>query len=156
MSLSGTGEGHTKCDSPGVVKYAITAMSYAFHDIKKVVEPYLDDLLVHSQQQEDHCGHLRDIFLRCRHYNIRFNPHKCVFYVEIGRLLGFVVSKDGIQIDPLKIAAILTLPSPTNLLELQISQGKENFLRHFVCNFAEKTHGYMHLLKKDTPLFWDD
>ena len=56
----------------------------------------------------------------------------------------------------MKIAAILALPAPTNLLELQILQGKEKFLLHFVCNFAEKTHGYMHLLNKETPFFWDD
>ena len=71
-------------------------------------------------------------------------------------MLGFVVSNDGIWIDPLKIAAILSLLAPTNLLELQSLQGKEKFLRRFVCNFAEKTHDYMHLLKKDTPLFWSD
>ena len=71
-------------------------------------------------------------------------------------LLGFVVSKDDIRIDPLKIAAILALPAPTNLLELQSLQGKENFLRRFMCNFAEKTHGYMRLLKKDTPFYSDD
>ena len=74
----------------------------------------------------------------------------------MGRLLGFVVSKDGIRIDPLKIAAILALPAPIDLLELQSFQGKANFIRRFICNFAEKTYGYMHLLKKDTPLFWDD
>ena len=95
------------------------AMSYAFHDIKHIVEPYLDDLLAHSQRWEDHLGHLRDIFLRCRHYNIWLNPHKCVFSVEMGRLLAFVVSKDGIWIDPLKLVAILDLPAPTNFLELQ-------------------------------------
>ena len=78
------------------------------------------------------------------------------FCVETGHLLGCVVSKDGIQIDPLKIAAILSLPTPTNIVKLQSLQGKENFLCHFVCNFVEKMHGYMHLLKKDTPLFWDD
>ena len=69
----------------------------------------------------------------------------------MGCLLGFVVSKDGIWIDPLKIAAILDLPAPSNLLELQSLQGKENFLHRFVCNFEEKTHGYMRLLKKNTP-----
>ena len=74
----------------------------------------------------------------------------------MGHLLGFVVSKDGIQIDPLKIAAILYLLAPTNLLELQSLQGKEKFLHCFVCNFAEKVHGYMRLLEKNTPLFWDD
>ena len=74
----------------------------------------------------------------------------------MGRLLGFVVSKDGIWIDPLKIATILALPTPKNIVELQILQGKENFLRRFVCNLIEKMHGYMRLLKKDTSFFWDD
>ena len=74
----------------------------------------------------------------------------------MGHLLGFVVSKDGIWIDPLKIVAILALASPTNIPELQSLQGKANFLHHFVFNFAEKTYGYMRLLKKETPLFWDD
>ena len=114
-------------------------MSYAFHDIKHIVEPYLDDLPSHSQRREDHPGHLRNIFLRCRHYKIQLNPHKCVFCIETRCLLGFVVSKDGIWIDPLKIAAILALPSPTKLLELQSLQGKEKFLLHFMCNCVEKT-----------------
>ena len=55
-----------------------------------------------------------------------------------------------------EIAAILVLPALTDITELQILQGKENFLRHFICNFTEKMHGYMRLLKKDTPFFWDD
>ena len=65
-------------------------------------------------------------------------------------------NKDGIWIDHLKISTILDLPAPTNLLELQSLQGKENLLHYFVCNFPEKTHGYMHLLKKNTPFFSDD
>ena len=67
-----------------------------------------------------------------------------------------MVSKDGIQINPLKIVVIFALPSLTNITELQSLQGKEKFLRCFVYNFAEKTYGYMRLLKKNTPLFWDD
>jgi hypothetical protein len=57
-------------------------MSYAFHDIKHIVEPYLDDLPAHSSSQSEHLGHLRAIFLRCRFYRIRLNPHKCIFVVE--------------------------------------------------------------------------
>ena len=74
----------------------------------------------------------------------------------MGCLLGFVVSKDGIGINPLKIATIINLPAPTNILNLQSVQGKAKFLHRFMCNFTEKTHGYMRLLKKITPLFWDD
>ena len=131
-------------------------MSYAFHDIKHIMEPYLEVLPAHSQQWEDHLGNLRDIFLRCRHYNIWLNPHKCVLCVETRCHLGFVVSKDGIQIDLLKIASILVLPAPTNITELQILQGKEKFLHRFMCNFTKKMDDYMCLLKKDTSFFWDD
>jgi hypothetical protein len=60
------------------------AMSYAFHDIKHIVQPYLDDLPTHSMHRVDHPTHLHAIFLRCQFYRIRLNPHKCVFCVESG------------------------------------------------------------------------
>ena len=59
-----------------------------------------------------------------------------------GRLLGFIVSKDGIRLDPLKVEAIINLPSPSSLHQLQSLQGKANFLRHFIPNYAEVAGGY--------------
>jgi hypothetical protein len=132
------------------------AMSYTFHGIKHIKEPYLDDLPTHLLNRSDHIDHLRAIFLRCRFYRIRLDPHKCIFAVESGRILGFIVSKDGIRVDPLKIKAILALPPPTNLTQLQSLQGKENFLRRFICNYAEITKGFMRLLQKNVPFIWDD
>jgi hypothetical protein len=58
------------------------AMNYTFHDIKHIVQPYLDDLPTHSMHCQDHPTHLRAISLCCRYYDIRMNPHKCVFCVE--------------------------------------------------------------------------
>eukprot|EP00253_Pinus_taeda_P014159 PITA_14159 len=98
-------------------------MSYAFHDIKHIVQPYLDDLPAHSLHRADHLTHLRAIFMRCRHYQIRMNPHKCVFCIETGHLLGFVVSEAGIRVDPSKVEAIVKLPPPSTLRQLQ-SLGK--------------------------------
>jgi hypothetical protein len=45
-------------------------MYYDFHDIKHIVQPYLDDLPVHSMHHQDHLAHLRAIFLCCRYYRI--------------------------------------------------------------------------------------
>jgi hypothetical protein len=59
-------------------------------------------------------------------------------------------------VDPLKVKAILALPPPNNLTQLQSLQGKENFLHRFICNYAELTKGFMRLLQKDTPFIWDD
>ena len=72
------------------------AMNFSFHDIKSIVEPSLDDLPAHSRKRIDHPDHLHLIFEQCRHCKIRLNPHKCVFCVESGRLLGFIVSNKGI------------------------------------------------------------
>jgi hypothetical protein len=121
-------------------------MSYAFHDIKHIAEPYLDDLPTHSSNRPDHIDHLRAIFLRCCFYRIRLNPHKCIFAVKSGQLLGFIISKDEIRVDPLKIKAILALPPPTNLTQIQSLQGKENSLHRFIYNYAEITKGFMRLL----------
>lgn len=91
------------------------AMFYSFHDIHHIVQSYLDDLPTHSAKRSDHPNHLRKIFLRCRHYYIHLNLHKCVFCIESDKILGFVVSKEGIRLDPLKVEAILNLPPPTSL-----------------------------------------
>ena len=112
------------------------AMNFAFHDIKAIVEPYLDDLPAHSRKRIQHPDHLRLIFERCRYYKIHLNPHKCVFCVESGRLIGFIVSSRGIQVDPLKVEAIVNLPPPRSLRQLQSLQGKSNFLRRFIVNYA--------------------
>ena len=91
-------------------------MSYAFHDIKTIVQPYLDDISEKSRRRQDHMDHLQQISVRCKHYNIWLNPHKWIFGVESGRLLGFIVASDGIHVDPLKVEAITNLPPPRTIL----------------------------------------
>ena len=78
-----------------------------------------------------------------------------MFCVGSGRLLGFVVSRDGIRLDPLKVHTILDLPPPSNLLQLHRLQGKANFLRRFIPNYAKMAKGFTHLLKKGIPFDWD-
>ena len=60
------------------------------------------------------------------------------------------------MVDPLKVEEIVQLPPPRTILQLQSLQGKVNFLRHFIANYAEITKGFMHLVKKDVPFYWDD
>jgi hypothetical protein len=100
--------------------------------------------------------HLRLIFIRCHYFRIHLNPNKCSFCIMSGRLLRFIVSTIGIMVDPLKVEAIVQLPPPCTILQLQSLQGKVNFLRRFIANYAEITKGFMRLLKKDVPFFWDE
>jgi hypothetical protein len=55
------------------------AISYAFHDIKHILQPCLDNLLAHSIRRRDHPTHLRAIFVCYHYYRICLNAHKCVF-----------------------------------------------------------------------------
>ena len=125
-------------------------MTLIFHDLKSIIEVFLDDLAAHSRMRMHHSYHLILVFKRCHHYLVRLNTHKCIFCVNSGRLLGFIVSKEGIIFDPLKVEAILQLSPPRNIRHIQCLQGMENFLRRFMVNFANLTKGFMHLLKKDT------
>ena len=58
--------------------------------------------------------------------------------------------------DPLKVKAITEIPPPQNLRQLQSLQGKANFLRCFVPDYAIRAHGFLRLLRHDIPFYWDD
>ena len=73
---------------------------------------FLDDLSVFGAQRE-HLSHLRLCFLKCQEVHFSLNPLKCAFAVRSGRLLGTVISADGILVDPDKVAAIMQAPAPT-------------------------------------------
>lgn len=130
------------------------AMSYAFHDIKNIIEAYLDDLANHSQKRIDHPHYLHLVFDRCRYYKILLNPNKCIFTITFDQLLGFILSNEGICVDPFKVEAILQLPPPSTVRQLQSLQGKANFLRRFIINYVKITKGFMRLLKKGVPFVW--
>jgi hypothetical protein len=82
------------------------AMTYIFHDLAAIILAYLDDLTTRSKKRTQHFDDLRIIFQWCRQYNILLNPLKCVFYVTTGCLLSFIVSQNGIAVDPLKVKSI--------------------------------------------------
>ena len=83
------------------------AMSYAFHDIRKIVQDYLENIAFHSKKRAKHPAHLRSIFNRCQKYKICINQHMCIFCVVFWRLRGFIVSKYMIMVDPLKVEIIM-------------------------------------------------
>ena len=104
------------------------AMNFALHDLKNIIEVYLDDLDAHSLMRVCHPYHLFLVLKVCRHYQIRLNPQKCIFCVKVGCLLGFIISKDGIRVNPLKVEEILQLSPPCNIRHIHCLQGMVNFL----------------------------
>jgi len=71
--------------------------------INRIVVVYLDDIIVYSKKMTNHLHDLKQIFECYKKYGIYLNPKKSFFSLSEGKLLGFIVSKDGIYIDLGKI-----------------------------------------------------
>ena len=84
-----------------------------FHDMMhKEIEVYVDDMIAKSRTEEEHLINLRKLFERLWKYHLRLDPAKRTFGVKSGKLLGFIVSQKGIEVDPKKVKAILEIPEP--------------------------------------------
>ena len=81
--------------------------------INQSVVVYLDDVTIFWKNKEDHLVDLRSVLQRCRKYDISLNPKKSIFIVEQGKLLGFIISSEGMIIDPERTQVISKLPPPS-------------------------------------------
>jgi len=131
------------------------AMDMAFKGLMyKLVLVYLDDITVFSKNASEHLSHLRLVFERCREFGISLNPKKCIFVVHEGKLLGHIVSKEGVTIDKERIHAILQLPLPSHKKGLQCFIGRINFLRRFIPDIANLLKPLTSMLKKNITFSW--
>ena len=88
-------------------------MVILFHDMMhKEIKVYVDDLIAKSWKDESHVENLRKLFERLRKFQLKLNPARCTFGAIFEKLLRFIVSKKGIEVNPDKIQAIQNLPPP--------------------------------------------
>jgi ribonuclease HI len=133
------------------------AMDYAFRGlIGKIIEIYQDDLTVFSKDGKTHIDHLRQVLDRCREFGISLNPAKSVFGVTEGKLLGHIISKEGVKLDPERVEAISRVPLPPTKKALQSFLGQTNFVHRFIPNYAEIMKPIYKLLKKDVKFEWKE
>eukprot|EP00253_Pinus_taeda_P017583 PITA_17583 len=131
------------------------AMDIAFAEDKdKSVVVYLDDITVFSKREEDHLKHLEIILLKCRRLGISLNPTKSIFALTSSKLLGHIISEEGIMIDPNRVSAIQRLDLPRSRKEIQYFLGKVNFVRRFIPNFVEIIKDITRMLKKGVDIKW--
>ena len=73
---------------------------------------------------------------------------KCVFGVSVEKFLGFVVNHRGIETNPDKIKAVLDMPSPSGIKEVQRLIGRIAALSRFVSRASDKCQPFFQVLKK--------
>nr|KYP52233.1 Transposon Ty3-I Gag-Pol polyprotein [Cajanus cajan] len=86
-------------------------MNHILRDcIGKFVVVYFDDILVYSKTLDEHLGHLRQVLIIIRVNHLYANLEKCTFCQEQVKFLGFIVGKEGVQVDSEKMKAIQEWP----------------------------------------------
>ena len=121
--------------------------------IGTTMEVYINDMLVKSTNAELHIAHLSEAFQILREYNIKLNPAKCAFGVSAGKFLGFIVNNRGIEAYPDKIKAVLDMPPPLGIKEVQRLTGRIAALSRFVSRASNKCQPFFQVLKK--AFQWD-
>ena len=128
-----------------------------FHDLMhKEIEIYVDDMIAKTRCGEDHIEALKRLFSRLREFKLRLNPAKCVFGATSGKLLGFIVSSKGIEVDPSKVKAICELQPPSTVREVRSLLGRLNYIARFISQLSETARPFFKLLKKDAQINWNE
>ena len=73
------------------------------HQIGRNIQVYVDDMLVKNLCENDHLDDLQETFDTLRSYNMKLNSSKFMFEVTVGKLLGFMVSQRGIEVNSEKV-----------------------------------------------------
>ncbi|KAK1617663.1 hypothetical protein QYE76_023180 [Lolium multiflorum] len=124
--------------------------------IGRNVHAYVDDIAFMTRKGSYLISDLQDTFENLRRYKMLLNPLNCVFGVPAGKLLGFIVSHRGIEVNPEKIKAILNIKRPTCLKNVQQLSGCVAAIRRFVSRLGEKELPLYKLLKRTDKFVWDN
>jgi len=111
------------------------AMSILLGDLA-FVRVFIDDIIIFSKSYEDHFEHVAEVLHRLNEAKLLINESKCHFFRTELKLLGFVVSTEGIRADPDKLDGIDSWPEPTTAKELQHYLGLFNYFREHIPLYA--------------------
>ncbi|GKB11764.1 reverse transcriptase domain-containing protein [Tanacetum coccineum] len=116
--------------------------------IGRNLEVYVDDLVIKSRTEKEVIRDIEETFRTLREINIKLNPKKYAFGMREGTFLGYKVDADGLRVCPDKVEAVLNLPSPRCLKDVQKLNGKLASLNRFLSKSAEKSLPFFKTLKK--------
>jgi hypothetical protein len=116
---------------------------------------YIDDVLIYSDNLEDHKKHVRSVLLALREAGLQLDVDKCEFHKTEVLYLGLIISTEGIRMDPTKVGTIQNWETPKTVKDVQSFIGFANFYRRFIENFSKIVAPLTALTKKDVKFNFD-
>jgi hypothetical protein len=150
---------HTKmpfglCNAPATFQRLMTIAFQMY--LRKFMEIFLDDFCVYSTKKK-HTECLEKCFVQCEKYGISINAAKSQFAVPFGKLVGHIVSKQGIATDPDKVAIIVQLSQPNTITEVRAFLGHVGYYRRYIYKYANIALPLTELTKKtEIPPVWTE
>jgi hypothetical protein len=130
-------------------------MNHLFGEhIGRTVEAYVDDIIVKARKASDLLTDIETTFKCLKAKGVKLNPEKCVFGVPRGMLLGFIVSKQGVEANPEKIEAITNMGPIKDLKGVQRVMGCLAALSCFISRLGERGLPLYHLLRNTERFTW--
>jgi Reverse transcriptase (RNA-dependent DNA polymerase) len=105
--------------------------------LDKFVTVYMDDILVYSADPARHAEHVRLVFQRLAEHQMYAKRSKCDFVKSEISFLGHIVSTEGLKVDPKKVAAVQSWPTPSNVDEVRVFLGLGNYFRKFIRGYSD-------------------
>ncbi|KAK1629506.1 hypothetical protein QYE76_003821 [Lolium multiflorum] len=124
--------------------------------LDKFVIVFIDDILIYSKDKAEHAEHLRIVLQTLREHQLYAKFSKCEFWLDQVEFLGHVISKDGIAVNPSKVASVLDWEAPKNVKEIRGFLGMAGYYRRFIEGFSKIAGPMTKLLRKNTPFVWSD
>jgi len=148
-----------------VMPFGVTNAPTIFMDyMNRIFQPYLDqfvvvfidDILIYSENKEEHADHLRVVLEVLREHKLYGKLSKCEFWLDEVHFFGHVISAQGISVDPAKVETMLKWERPQTVTEVRSFLGLAGYYRRFVEGFSKMVSPLTQLTRKDQPFSWTD
>ena len=140
-------------NAPATFQAVINSALHEYLDV--FCTAYIDDVLIYSSGTlEEHKEHVRKVLKKLQERKLLLHPDKCEFHVTKTDYLGFVISREGISMDPKKLVAVRDWPVPKTVKEVQSFLGFANFYRKFIQGYSKTTAPLTEITKKEIGFHW--
>ena len=117
---------------------------------------YLDDILIYSENEQDHVALVKRVLERLQKHQLAIAPDKCEWHRSRVNFLGYIISPKGVEIDQEKIRTVVAWKAPDSVKGVQSFLGFPNFYRRFIEGYSKPTRPLTDLTKKSEKFFWLD